>query len=299
MDHPAFLMVMDQATSSGATITNYGAHAGNYAIANHDSQTEAEGTNYSWHAGAGIYTPSGGSANGYLQSLTASGTKQVYLTTSATAPTQQQESVAVSIGFRVTAYSNGRFDPLSTGTGNGGPYMSFQTQAGTGDFDMGTWNVTDTSSATISATTLPTALSFGTDYIFTTALDYTTPTAVQARFKFGANSIQKPATADWHTANLEGAWPMFLRSFSLSTYFGLQGRINFIAVWRGGTPLGDTEVNAIHSDPTQIPGWPGAATIDPGMLTGSKTGVLGPLQGFGMMFRRAMSGLLVPPRVYG
>jgi hypothetical protein len=251
VDTPSFLMKMTQ--SSGATLANSGTNGGSFAVTNHDSSAEVEGTDFSWHAGAGPYS------NGYLQSTTNKGVKQVWLSTSATAPSGTLENMNVAIGFRVDSggFQNNRFDPLDCSSSNGGFAMSFKGAVGGGDFDMDTWSVTNSGSGTISATTFPTGLLFATDYIFAMSLDVTTggAAAVQARFKFGGNAVQSPATADWTTFTLESAWPYFLRSRTLSNYFGMTGRVNFIALQRGGNAWSSSDLGTITSDPTQIPGW--------------------------------------------
>lgn len=281
--NPDFLHVFNE--TSGRAITNYGSKAGAFAIA-----TQAvESTNFSWHQGLGPYTSSG-----YLQLLSASGSQMPYLSTSFTAPSQALVNLNVAVGFRVTAYNNGNLRLVMPGsnTSDGNVLFEAQTPAGAGDYDF-IMRFRNTGGGEIAGGTVS-ALAFGTDYIVAASVDVGTVTAVQGRFKFGANSVVSPATANWTSFACEAAWPFVLRRSDFTNYYGMQGRLNFFAYQRNATAWVSQDLIDIVANPaTAITGWPSGGNAPITRASRAGSGGIGPEMNGGMS---AGNGILVPHR---
>jgi hypothetical protein len=254
VDQPSFLMAFKQAVGSGPNVVNSGTNPGQYAFASQGAQ----GTDYTFSATGGQY------GNGYVTVVggLSGDTHMPYLSTTATAPSATLETINCAIGFRITQFFNGQFMLVKPGTATaaGGASISGGTPAAGGDFDLQVVEFENSGSTILAMPTLPTALTFGVDYVMSMSINVTTPSSSVASFKFGSNSVQT-ATGNFATFTWEGAWPFFLRRSDFTDTFAPSGRINFIAFQRGGNPWSSADLAAINSDPTQIPGWPIAPTV--------------------------------------
>jgi hypothetical protein len=240
---PNHLLVFNE--SSGTSVTQYGTASAGYTI-----QQGTSPTNWEWFNGAGPYLN-----NGYLQGKTTGGSANMpYLSSAATAPSAALANTNVMAAFRITGYSDGIGIICSqNGTNDGDARISVVT--GTSDFDLVCLFNHD---GDVPITNTFTGLSFGVDYIVSMSLDASVATAVQARFKLGADSVVTPATANWNSFALRATWPYIWRRNDFTTNFAPLGRIYAFAYGRGQAAWSAADLADINSDPAAtIGGWPG------------------------------------------
>lgn len=245
VEQPDHLHVMNE--TSGTAITQYGTADAGYSV-----QQGTSPTNWEWHQGAGPYTN-----NGYFESKTRTTANMPYLATSATTPGVGFQNLGLMIAFYITDYNAATGGILVAPNGAsviGDVLVTVGAPGGSGDFDL-ICQFSHSGSGSISNTF--SALAYSTNYILSMSLDVSTVSAVQARFKLGAGSVQTPATQDWTSYGLLDSWPRILRRQDFTDELGIIGRINAFAYTRGGTLWSATDLGDINSNPaTAITGWP-------------------------------------------